>query len=994
MLSAVRYHDDASHGIPSSELVTATDTVLTALAQLGACQTGAARSLISLFDQNYQYVVAEATPTLSLLPGLRHRDHQDSLWLCGSAIPRKHGMCDFTLCTGASADNNGSATALPLTKVEDLAADSRFSSKPYCQPGSPARFYAAVPIRTRRGINIGVFCVVNPTPLDSWDNRHAQAMRDISRVIMEHLEATRSVGAHRRSERTTRGMGSLIEGKSTLTGWLHGPNPGAFEDDVGLEGALNANQQRAESRQGSIASGLNDDSVPGLPESQSLARNDATLDHATPSSTYTPKQRNAAADNMEAGDNTSSINSDTTIGGIFSKAANIIRESVEVEGCLFLDATMGSFGAMIAHPRADESAGSTSQSSSNSSSDEKKPSSGDNSSIRSCQVLGYSTSQVSSIDGTDPLKIHGTMSKKFLSVLLRRYPMGKIFNFDKAGELQSSDSSEDQPRNSKEGKKTTVQGDGHTTNAGATQKKSSSRPWSWQQEDNIILKIFPGARSLAFVPIWDLRKEMWCAGAFVYTHTPTRVFTFEDLSLLRAFGTLTMAETLRLDTTLANQAKANALGSLSHELRSPLHGIVLSVELMEDTQLDVFQGNITHTIETCCRTLVDTIDHLLDFSKINNLMGKRLTQKDDNPARGLRKKSDRSMEAGIKSLYSVVCLDSLAEEVVESVFMGFNFQHISIAQLARESSRNADVKANLKMDAMHAMENLEPTRMGSGKLKVQFGDVSILLWIDPSCSWTFYTQPGAIRRIIMNLFGNSLKYTSQGTIKIIMRQTTPKVKHGNSERMVNITVADTGKGIGQDYLRSGVFKPFSQEDHLAPGTGLGLSIVKALTKRLQGRISIESQVGVGTTISVALPLEPTSTSPGGGETVFDNEQRFAQQLRELRGLRVRLSGFNDDSNPAKDPAASALGLTSRAHVESICHDWLQMEVISGAQVGQMAPDLILWSEEAFIQSSTSAETGLDAPCVVMCSNVLTAYQHTTFFNTSEKWGVFEFITQP
>lgn len=68
----------------------------------------------------------------------------------------------------------------------------------------------------------------------------------ISLAIMGHLAATREKQAYRRNERVTRGLGSFIEGKSTLAGWEHAPNVGAFAIKPGSKGLLDKTQQRLE----------------------------------------------------------------------------------------------------------------------------------------------------------------------------------------------------------------------------------------------------------------------------------------------------------------------------------------------------------------------------------------------------------------------------------------------------------------------------------------------------------------------------------------------------------------------------------------------------------------------------------------------------------------------------------------------------------------------------------------------------------------------------
>ena len=134
-------------------------------------------------------------------------------------------------------------------------------------------------------------------------------------------------------------------------------------------------------------------------------------------------------------------------------------------------------------------------------------------------------------------------------------------------------------------------------------------------------------------------------------------------------------------------------------------------------------------------------------------------------------------------------------------------------------------------------------------------DVEVILDISRG-DFVFTTQPGALRRIIMNLFGNSLKYTDKGVIsvKLTLSDVDEDSSAHSHEKLLEVSIKDTGKGISSEYLRSHLFTPFSQEDTLATGVGLGLSIVKSIVNMLNGTIDIESQVGVGTEVYVRIPL--------------------------------------------------------------------------------------------------------------------------------------------
>jgi CheY-like chemotaxis protein len=127
--------------------------------------------------------------------------------------------------------------------------------------------------------------------------------------------------------------------------------------------------------------------------------------------------------------------------------------------------------------------------------------------------------------------------------------------------------------------------------------------------------------------------------------------------------------------------------------------------------------------------------------------------------------------------------------------------------------------------------------------------------------WEFVLESGALRRVVMNVVGNALKYTQEGSVSLrleIQRKTKGNNRQTNSDGagspMLGLTVSDTGQGISDEYLRSKIFTPFSQEDTLSPGTGLGLALVRDILRSLGGNISIKSQLGVGTTVKMTFPL--------------------------------------------------------------------------------------------------------------------------------------------
>lgn len=114
-------------------------------------------------------------------------------------------------------------------------------------------------------------------------------------------------------------------------------------------------------------------------------------------------------------------------------------------------------------------------------------------------------------------------------------------------------------------------------------------------------------------------------------------------------------------------------------------------------------------------------------------------------------------------------------------------------------------------------------------------------------------DPGRLRQILTNLLTNSIKFTSEGHVKMavqILKESTDKVS-------VKFLVEDTGIGIEEE-VRKRLFQPFSQADSSTArrfgGTGLGLTISKNLVELMHGGISLDSTLGQGTRATFWIPF--------------------------------------------------------------------------------------------------------------------------------------------
>jgi two-component system, sensor histidine kinase and response regulator len=103
-----------------------------------------------------------------------------------------------------------------------------------------------------------------------------------------------------------------------------------------------------------------------------------------------------------------------------------------------------------------------------------------------------------------------------------------------------------------------------------------------------------------------------------------------------------------------------------------------------------------------------------------------------------------------------------------------------------------------------------------------------------------------LRRVFINLIGNSIKFTDMGHIQIGLLHS-----HEQSKTIV-ITVQDTGSGIAQT-LQDSLFERFRSGNHKRSNTGLGLYLSRCILKSHQGSISLHSKLGMGSTFTIHLP---------------------------------------------------------------------------------------------------------------------------------------------
>ncbi|MCJ8345444.1 response regulator [bacterium] len=194
---------------------------------------------------------------------------------------------------------------------------------------------------------------------------------------------------------------------------------------------------------------------------------------------------------------------------------------------------------------------------------------------------------------------------------------------------------------------------------------------------------------------------------------------------------------------------------------------------------------------------------------------------------------------------------------------GVSEKHLKYLKIIQESGTNLlsiidDIldlsdfeagKISIESDTFNLHQLLKET-IDHYKSQAERSNVELLLEINPNISKYCIGDAKRLHQILINLLGNSFKFTQKGRIILYVdRQNT---------REITLQVVDTGRGIKKDQ-RKRIFEAFSQSqsaiDREFGGIGIGLTIVRNIVKLWSGDVKINSSFGDGTTVKVTLPIK-------------------------------------------------------------------------------------------------------------------------------------------
>ena len=360
----------------------------------------------------------------------------------------------------------------------------------------------------------------------------------------------------------------------------------------------------------------------------------------------------------------------------------------------------------------------------------------------------------------------------------------------------------------------------------------------------------------------------------------------------------------------ANSAKDDFLANISHEVRTPLNGVMGMLQLLKGAELNPEQSEYVDTGLKSSNSLRRVLDDLLDFSKI---------------------------EAGIL-------------EIWEDPF--------DLEDLLRQCADLLRVQAEER-------------------------GLSLKWSIYPGTADVFLGDAGRLRQILFNLLGNAIKFTEAGSIEI-NAYTLPYPDEEHVRLFFSVT--DTGVGIADDKIDN-IFESFTQVDgsrtRKYQGVGLGLSIVKRLVNLMKGAMTIESELGRGTTVQFFVLVGHDESAP---ESII-HEHPVSINLKKLKLLLVEDEKVNM--------------FMARRLLEKMGHE------VNCAENGRECLEMII--EDAYdavlMDIQMPVMTGLEATRIIRNSSkfmevssipiiALTAHAARTDMAAALEAGMNEYITKP
>lgn len=313
--------------------------------------------------------------------------------------------------------------------------------------------------------------------------------------------------------------------------------------------------------------------------------------------------------------------------------------------------------------------------------------------------------------------------------------------------------------------------------------------------------------------------------------------------------------------------------------------------------------------------------------------------------------------------------------------------------------RNMETSGKLLMS--HISDVLDITKYDAGKLKLRpvAMNISTLLqdivdnqggaasahntkldwgWSGEVTDWVL-ADKDRMQHVLMNVIGNAVKFTRDGTVTIDVSMQDHACEHPT----LAITIKDTGIGMSPE-LKAQIFDDFmtgdSSYDRDVGGTGLGLGIAQRFVKAMGGRIEVQSEVGVGSTFTVNIPVQPTQAPKKKAKA-----DKSAQKTRSGHILLVEDNEIN--RIVAREMLAAAGHRVSEAYNGAIAVEKIQDQTFDLILMDISMPEMDGRTATRAIRASNTASA--KTPIIALTANAM-ADEQEAFLSD----GMNDILTKP
>lgn len=327
---------------------------------------------------------------------------------------------------------------------------------------------------------------------------------------------------------------------------------------------------------------------------------------------------------------------------------------------------------------------------------------------------------------------------------------------------------------------------------------------------------------------------------------------------------------------------------------------------------------------------------------------------------------------GLSELLLNMPMDDLQKDYVNTIFESAT----SLMKLIKSVLDIAKIEAG-KVSIKPAATNCSKVAHTLKKmfaLEAEHNNNNIIVNIDSNIPKYLLIDEGRYAQIVTNLVGNALKNTKNGEVVISL-----SINDGHDGLTLRTSIRDTGIGIPEKQIDK-IFQAYEQFGNLNQGVGLGLAICRHLIDLMQGELTCESELGVGSEFSFSIPTSQTYEQ--------DTPELLAVSLDSLKNLKVLIA----EDNPINQKVLLAQFMQYGIEPIIVDNGKLAVDKLMESDFDVVFLDLqmpVMDGETALQSIRTEVASGLEQYCVALTA--------TSYYNKREQMleiGFNDFLSKP